>query len=111
MELTQTILTPKKMKKITLSTVKSFIRKNSENLFINVNASFDGMQDCVTSVNGGFTIAKADDREWNKRNTLGVSGAWFVGSSRDYFSAYETESMTGIEVWNCCGKFILAINK
>lgn len=111
MELTQTILTPTKMKKITLSTVKSFIRKNSNELLINVKSSFDGMQDCVASLNGGFEYAKADDREWNKRNTLGVAGAWFVGSSRDYFSAYETETMTGIEVVNSCGKFILAINK
>ncbi len=99
------------MKKITLSTVKSFINKNSGQLLINVRSSFDGMQDCVASVNGGFTIAKSDDREWNKRNTLGIIGAWFVGSSRDYFSAYETDTLKGIEVSNSCGSFIIAVNK
>lgn len=99
------------MKKITLSTVKSFIRKNSDSLLINIESHFDGMQDCVASVNSGFIVATKDEREWNQRNTLGVAGAWFVGSSRDYFTAFETENMAGIEVSNCCGSFTLAVQK
>jgi hypothetical protein len=99
------------MKKITLSTVKSFIRKNSDSLLINIGSRFDGMQDCVSSVNSGFMSATKDSREWNQRNTLGIQGAWFVGSSRDYFTAWETETMQGIEVSNCCGSFTLAISK
>ena len=99
------------MKKITLSTVKSFIRKNSDSLLINIGSHFDGMQDCVSSVNSGFMVATKDEREWNQRNTLRVAGAWFVGSSRDYFTAFETENMAGIEVSNCCGSFTLAVQK
>ena len=99
------------MKKITLSTVKSFIRKNSDSLLINIESHFDGMQDCVALVNSGFKQATKDAREWNQGNTLGIAGAWFVGSSRDYFKAFETETMQGIEVSNCCGSFILAIQK
>ena len=35
------------MSKITLSTFKSFIRKNEGKLFIKCKSSFDGMTDCV----------------------------------------------------------------
>lgn len=107
----KTLLNYKKMKKITLSTVKSFVRKNSDSLLINIDSHFDGMQDCVASVNSGFKTAQKDERIWNLSNTLGISGAWFVGSSRDYFTPFENENMVGIAVSNCCGSFTLAINK
>jgi hypothetical protein len=96
-------------KKITLATVRSFIKKNSENLFINVKSSFDGMTDCCESRNDGFTKAIATDE--HREHQLGVSGAWFVGCSRDYFDAYEDATFTGIKVFNSCGSFILAIKK
>lgn len=97
------------MKKITLATVKSFIRNNQDNLYIKVKSNFDGMQDMVCEVKSNFT--KVNTSEWAekcKSNTLGIVGAWFVGQSRDYFSNYEGEEYRGIEVHNCCGSFILA---
>ena len=96
-------------KKITLATIKSFVRKNDGNLHINVESNFDGMVDCVMPVNGGYT--KAEPTGHNLRHTLGILGAWFVGQSRDYFTAWEDETMTGYNVYNCCGSFVLAVEK
>lgn len=98
-------------KKITMATVKSFVRKNSGNLFINVKSSFDGMTDCCESLYDGFVKAQQDTD--HPSHTLGIKGAWFVGDSRDYFQPYDNIAgdMTGIEVSNSCGHFILAIIK
>jgi len=97
-------------KKITLATLKSFVKKNAEGLFINVRSKFDGMTDCVQNVGNQFT--KAEIRpDINAAYTLGIRGAWFVGSSRDYFSHFEDDTFIGIEVYNCCGRFILAVKK
>ena len=49
----KTNLKPTKMK-TTKSTIKSFINKNIDNLFINVKSSFDGMTDCCESLHEGF---------------------------------------------------------
>jgi hypothetical protein len=93
-------------KKITLATVKSFIRK-TENLYINERSKFDGMYDCVMPIeNDGFSKAEKTDRHLD--NTHGVHGAWFVGQSRDYFTPYNDGKFQGYEIYNCCGKFILA---
>jgi hypothetical protein len=97
------------MKNITRATVKSFIKKNKENLFINVTSSFDGMVDGCMPQKGGFVKAKEDTH--NIENTLGINGAWFVGSSRDYFTAYDKNGFEGIEVYNSCGCFTLAVKK
>jgi hypothetical protein len=108
--------TTKTEKRITLSTLKSFIRKNSDNLFINVKSSFDGMYDCCMAVNGGFKPVENDTT--NSLNatdyynsTQGIKGVWLVGNSRDYFLSYEDDNFTGIEVTNSCGTFILAIKE
>lgn len=95
--------------KITKATIKSFIRKNIDNLYINVQSSFDGMTDCCESREGGFT--KAVTTQDHPEHTIGVSGAWFVGDSRDYFSAFENDTFKGYEVYNCCGHFNLAVKK
>jgi len=93
--------------KTTKSTIKSFIRKNADNLFINVRSSFDGMIDGCAYYNDGFKKASKDSH--NERNTLGVAGAWFVGQSRDYFQSYNESGFTGYSVSNCCGHFIIAV--
>jgi len=101
-------------KKITLSTVKSFITKNRENLFINVKSNFDGMTDCVQPKDGGFDKATSNNAELGTQMydaTMGIAGAWFVRGSRDYFTAYEDEKFIGFEVYNSCGCCILAIKK
>lgn len=97
------------MSKITKATIKSFIRKNLDKLYINVNSKFDGMVDCCMPVEGGFHKALTTER--NTQYTLGIEGAWFVGQSRDYFTPYENENFTGYEISNACGLFTLAIKK
>ena len=94
-----------KKKKITLATVKSFIRKNSDRLFAKTCSRFDGMTDCVQRVEGDiFTPISAE-------NALGIRGVYIVGNSRDHFSSFENESFIGFEIYNCCGSGILAISK
>ena len=102
--------------KITLATVKKFIRNNRDNLVINLKSDFDGMTDCVQNRDGGFCKAEKENREdrpfyTNDDRTLGIKKAWFVGGSRDYFTAYEDAIYRGINISNCCGRFILAIKK
>ena len=97
------------MKKITRATLKSFVKKNKSNLLLKVNSSFSGMTDCVESVEDSFSPATEDKR--NTENTLGMNGVWLVGDSRDYFTAYDDGVYTGIECYNCCGSFILAVKK
>jgi hypothetical protein len=97
-------------KKITLATLKSFIKNNRANLLIKVRSRFDGMQDAVASINGAvFTSADATDKNIN--HTLGIDGAWLVGHSNDRFKFFENETVIGVEVYNCCGTFILAVAK
>ena len=98
-----------KNKRITKATVKSFINKNIDNLYFKSESSFDPMIDCVSHTDGA--MSKAVQTSNNLENTLGISGAWFVGSSRNSFSAFENEQYVGIYVYNCCGSFILAIKK
>ena len=95
-----------------MATVKSFIRKNEGALYIQCKSSFDGMIDgCSYDKNPKFVKAQKPDASQNHENCLNVQGAWFVGSSRDYLSEFEDKDFKGISVYNCCGSFILAIEK
>lgn len=99
------------MSRITLSTVKSFIRKNP-NLYINNQADFDGMQDCVVyNQDSKFRKTQKPEEGYDHKNKLGIAGAWFVFGSRDYFTEYEDSQLKGYEIYNCCGKFILATKR
>lgn len=107
------------MKKPTLATLKAFIRKNHSNLMIRCDPSFDGMID-GTSYNheAKFSPIKKLDRshmafksaEGSFDNTLGISGVWLVGSSRDHITGYSKDGMFGYEVYNCCGSFVVALD-
>ena len=88
-----------KGKKITMATLKSFIKK-SKSLYVEIQSSFDGMTDCVQSV-------KSNLREIKKEDAIGHGGVWCVGGSRNYFTFVEKGNMFGIEVYNCCGSGIL----
>lgn len=101
-------------KKITRATIKSFINREMKNgnLFINKLSSFDGMVDCVMPVKSDFRKVEPCTRHENaNKYTLGVKGAWFVGSSRDHFTVYADDNFIGYEVYNCCGSFILAMGR
>ena len=100
------------MSKITVATVKSFIRKHPDAL-IKVRSDFDGMIDCVSSnPHAEFhPLRKRDTMHTFEKNTLGYQGVWFVGQSRDWARAYDDDEMTGFEVTNSCGCWIVAIGK
>lgn len=94
--------------KITRATLKSFINKNRDRLYINCKSSFNGMVDMVTdNDNAGFKPVQTTDR--NEDYTLGIGGLWLVGSSRDYFTEYNDSKYHGIEVYNSCGTSIVAV--
>lgn len=96
------------MSRLTLASLKKFVRDNREGLHIKVRSDFDAMTDCVQqNPNSTFRPVEADTFR-SQEHTLGIRGAWLVLGSRDYFKAYEEEGFKGIEVYNCCGSFILA---
>ena len=96
-------------KKITLATVKSFIRKNEQNLYVKVSSSFDGMIDGISyNKNAAFAKVTLKKEDINIKHTLGIDGAWFVGGSRNWFNMYELDGMICISVSNCCGSFTIA---
>jgi hypothetical protein len=97
-------------KKVTKATIKSFIYKNIDNIFIKVVSSFNGMTDCVEST-GVKEFEKVEFTDQNLDYTMGISGVWFVGSSRNYFRKYEDDNFIGYSVMNSCGSFVLVIKK
>jgi len=94
--------------KITLSTIKSFIRKNQAALHIKNLSDFDGMVDCVMLTDKPHFRA-IRQAKGNLDHNLGIAGAWFVKRSRDYFEPYEDDNFQGFMIYNSCGSFILAI--
>lgn len=94
--------------KITLSTLKKFVRDNSGNIYVKVLSSFDGMTDCVERVEDDFKLMAIKE---DNGNNLGLSGVHLVGSSRDSFTAYNSTEFEGIEIYNSCGSCIVARKK
>ena len=100
-------------KKITLATLKSFIRRElkNDNLYIKKESDFDGMADCVMPVeNSDFRKVKSPINE-NDKYSLGIKGLWLVGSSRDYITAWSDDDFIGYKIFNCCGSCIVAMKK
>ena len=97
------------MSKPTISSLKSLIKKNKGNLFIHVKTAFDGMYDCCMPT-GQSGFQKANETEKFLSNTLGIEGVWVVRGG-DYVTAYDDGAFTGYEVYNCCGTFILGVQK
>lgn len=95
--------------KITRATLKSFIKKNQDNLFVKVKSSFDGMTDCVQEVEDNFR--KVASVDFTNEHNLGINGLWLVGQSRDYLKEWENDDYRGIEIYNCCGTSIIAVKK
>lgn len=89
-----------KTKKVTMATVKAFIRKNYDNLYVKISSSFDGTTDCVERVEDTYRKVTAD-------NALGHGGVWTVGSSRDYIREFSNNTYKGFEISNCCGSGVL----
>ena len=98
-------------KKITRSTIKSFINREMKNgnLYIFNKSTFDGMVDGVRDCDDrGFRkVVPVEPTQYN----LGVQGAWFVGQSRDHFTPYSDNDFIGYEVYNSCGHFIIGMKR
>ena len=98
------------MKKTTLATIKSFVRKNKDNLFIQVESSFSGMTDMVERKdNPTFHAVDAAEVDFDDKHTLGISGFWLVNQSRDSFAPFDDGEFIGYEVYNCCGSTVIAV--
>jgi len=94
-------------KRVTVATIKSFAKKNAKNLVIKNLSHFDGMCDGVRNCENP-TFRDASKVDVNVPYTWNI-GAWFVGSSRDYFTSYSRDGFVGFEIYNSCGSFILAV--
>ena len=100
------------MKKITRTPIKSFIKKNFDDLYISTRPRFNGMIDCVDAcADQSFHKVERDERERFHDTSLGIKNAYFVGSSRDYFQPYDLDGFKGYEIYNCVGSFILAVKE
>ena len=96
------------MTKPTIATVKSFIKKNRQALFIKLTSSFDSQSDSVVNKESEFELSK-EGESINEQHDFGVRGAWFVGNSRDYISVYDQPGFSGYRIVNSCGAFVLAV--
>lgn len=99
------------MAKATMATVKSFVRKNRDNLMIDCRSSFDGMVDCVMPDKDRGTFSPALYPEHSHENNMNIQGAWFVGGSRNSITPYNKDGMVGFDIYNCCGHFVLAVKE
>ena len=95
------------MPKITLATFKKFVNTHRDHLLIKNLNNFDGMVDGVRDCQNK-SFRNATTTTPNEHN-LGINGIWLVTQSRDYFNHYSKDGLTGIEVTNCCGNFVVAI--
>lgn len=95
------------MSKITKATFKSFLRKNEGKLYFKSKSNFDSMSDCVMPTHGYWHKAVKSDA--HNEHTCGIQGVWLVGGGRDYFTEFSQDGYRGIDVYNCCGHFIVAV--
>ena len=98
------------MKKITRATVKSFIRRHRDHLFIRIDSSKSD-DDCKRPIHGA-TFNAATVSNCADRDTLGVEGAWFLGKGfvgGDYFQSFQREGYEGIAVSTYLSDFVLAV--
>ena len=101
-------LTQTTTKKITLTTLKSFVAKNRADLQLLVSSTFDSMADGVRPTKAA-AFEPVVATTYDQRTTLGINGIWLVGGSRNWFQAFNSATHTGFTVTNCCGKFTVAV--
>ena len=97
------------MAKVTMATIKSFVKKNEGRLYIRTLSAFDGMTDCVGQIPARERSFQPVEPGTRPPNDLGIHGAWFVGRSLDYFTPICEDGFVGFHVYNCCGSFDLAV--
>jgi hypothetical protein len=98
-------------KKITIATVKAFIRraKAAGTLLVRCDSSFDGMTDCVERNRDAHFFAPQEARDHG--NNMGLQGIYFVGQSGNWCSAFDDGDHAGFKVSNCCGSWVVAVKK
>lgn len=96
------------IKKVTKTTFKTFIKKNKGKLFIKVKTKFDGMTDGCESVKNAAFAPVVETAEYPEHK-YGMQGAWLVGGGGDRFRPYAAGGFNGLEVYNCCGHFVVAV--
>jgi len=97
------------MKKITKATFKKFIRENKENLYARFDSRFDGMIDGHRTLDRKFEPAQETNDHLDY--TFGIKGAWLVGHGGDGFNHFDDGVYEGIEVYNSCARFFVAVKK
>lgn len=96
--------------RITLATIKAFVRRNTSSLYVQQRSRFDAMEDGVRNTpNPTFRLVPPTSIDMKNEQTLGIEGAWFVRDSRDCFEPFSMDGFTGYRVYNCCGSFLLAV--
>ena len=97
------------MKKFTLASAKSFIKKNRADLLIKVKSRFDGMYDCVMAFDS-TRFEPVTPAYHSHENNLGINGVWFTHSGNSFYPLYnDNEEIVGFECYNCCGSFIVKV--
>lgn len=95
------------MEKITRTTVKAFIRRHRDHLYIRVDSRIDSYDDCKRAISGAsFKVATVSNLA--DETTLGVEGAWFLGRG-DLFESFKRDGYEGFEVFNSLCSFVLAV--
>jgi len=89
-------------KKITKATIKSFIKKNKDNVLVKVISEFDGMVD-------GIEKSKNDEYKKIVSSSSDINELFVLG--RNYFEVIDNEKYYGYSISNCCGLFELVIEK
>ena len=93
-------------KKVTLATLKAFVRRNEGRLLIKERSYFDGMIDGAAYIENPRFVP-AEPTTSHPRNTLGIAGAWVL-SSRNRISRSTEGDLTIFKIDNCWGSFELA---
>jgi len=94
--------------RITRTTFKSFLNKNKDKLLISNLSNFDGMVDCVMPTENK-SFRPTESGTGSTDHTFGIKGVWLVGHGGDRFYDYKDGKRQGIEVYNCCGNFVVAV--
>jgi hypothetical protein len=92
----------KMTRKITIAGLKSFIRKNRDNLYVKTLSDFDGMTDCVQPVEMDFIKVDPNCIDFTNNTTLGMPCVWICYSRN---SCYMWDDESGISVHNSCGSW------
>ena len=109
------IMEKKIMKKITLTTIKKFIKENKGKIYIKNISHFNGMTDGIDNCeNQNFYLSEQTEikqKQYGRDNTLGLKGAYFVFDTRDYFNTFNENNFKGFTISNCIGHFVIAIKE